>query len=95
MLKLFSPEFKETPNDIEDELEEIRNEVAQEFDAYEPLTDPFECEDCSFSTTDSIVAAEHIEWHTDINHAKSISRWEPSVSSIRTSVITENPNFPK
>ena len=69
--------------------------MPQEFDATEPLTDPFQCEECSFSTTDSIVAAEHVEWHIDINHAKTISRWEPSVSAVPTSVIVVNPNFQK
>ena len=67
--------------------------MAQEFDANEPLPHPFECDDCSFSTTDSITAAEHVEWHTDLTHAKSISRWEPSFSPIPTSVIVVNPNF--
>ena len=34
-----SPEFpKETPRDFEDKLEKSRNELTQEFGAYQPLT---------------------------------------------------------
>ena len=84
--------MKETPEEVE-EFERIRNESIQEFDANQPLQNPFQCENCSFSTTDSKMAAEHVEWHTDIEHAKSISRWEPSLTPVRTSVIVANPNF--
>ena len=66
--------------------------MIQENDAHEPLTNPFECKDCSFTTTDSVEAAEHVVWHTDIEHAKSISRWEPSLVPIKTSVIVANPS---
>jgi len=67
--------------------------LTEEFDADEPLAIPFECEMCSFSTTNSVEAFEHTELHADSNiTAKEISRWEPSITPIRTSVIVKNPN---
>ena len=81
----------ESPED-EIELENIRGEELEEFDEYEPLRIPFECETCSFITTDSILAAEHTAFHDDLA-TKVISRWEPDLSTVRLSVIVPNPNF--
>ena len=82
----------ELPTEAEEELEAIRQEEIEEFDPYEPLRAPFECESCSFFTTDSIMAAEHIAFHEEIAK-KVISRWEPSISPKAISVIVPNPNF--
>ena len=83
---------KELPNDEQDELENIQNENFENFEPYEPLRIPFECEHCSFFTTDSVLAAHHTDFHSDLtSQAKVISRWEPSTAFIRTSVIVANP----
>ena len=86
------PYPKELPNDEQVELENIQNENIENFEPYEPLRIPFECESCSFFTTDSVLAAHHTDFHNELVYqAKHISRWEPSTASIRTSVIVANP----
>ena len=84
--------ISEPQRELEDELAAIRDEEIEEFDPYEPLRIPFECESCSFFTTDSIMAAEHTAFHEDLA-TKVISRWEPSCTPMAISVIVPNPSF--
>ena len=75
----------------EHELESIRNEQPEEFYVNGPLDVPFECEHCSFETTNSRAAAEHADFHNDL--LKTTSRWEPSFAPVQTSVIVANPHI--
>ena len=70
----------------------VRVNPFEEFDTYEPLRTPFECERCDFFTTDAVTAAEHLNCHNDLA-TEDISRWEPPVSPVQISVIVPNPNF--
>ena len=70
----------------------VRVNPFKEFDTYEPLRTPFECEHCDFFTTDAVTAAEHLNCHNNLA-TEDISRWEPPVSPVQISVIVPNPNF--
>ena len=88
-------EFLQAPEpsqEAEEAIQAIREEQIDEFDPYEPLFIPFECEQCSFFTTDSILAAEHTAFHDTLTE-KVISRWVPSCSPMAVSVIVPNPNY--
>ena len=82
----------ESSREEEEEIERIQQEEIELFDAYEPLRIPYECESCSFFTTDSVLAADHTAFHLDLA-TKDISRWEPSTLPIPMSVIVSNPYF--
>ena len=84
--------LSEPSREDEEELENIQLEEIESFDAYEPLRIPYECESCSFVTTDSVLAADHTAFHLDLA-TKDMSRWEPSTVPIPMSVIISNPNF--
>ena len=70
----------------------VRVNPFKEFDSYEPLRTPFECERCNFFTTDAVTAAEHVNCHNKLA-TEDISRWEPPISPVQISVIVPNPNF--
>ena len=77
------------PESEENELDLIRREIPEEFYVDGPLSVPFECEHCTFQTTNSRDAASHADFHNDL--VKMTSRWEPSVAPIPISVIVANP----
>jgi len=57
-------------DDDESELNEISNEVEEDFDPNIPLRVPFECEFCDFMTKNAESASEHRQCHPSVGTVK-------------------------